>query len=126
MLERDTFVLLVEFLLGPSPKPPSETNPAQLEKAPPRRWSSNQVKEFGPLHSTLSLLVRNTDISVFESESDPNEEVRINPYTIPAKLTELVPPSNGMHEALFTIDCSKRFIREVCGRGLSVSGCGLH
>ena len=110
LLDKDTFVLLVEFLLGPSPKNQSET---QHEKAPPRRWSSNQVKEFGPLHCTLSLLVRNTDISIFESESDSNEEAGLNPYTIPAKLVEVVPPSDGMHRALFTIDCSERFIREV-------------
>ena len=104
----------MEFLLGPSPKNQSETSdPTQHEKAPPRRWSSNQVKEFGPLHCTLSLLVRNTDISIFESESDSNEEAGLNPYTIPAKLVEVVPPSDGMHQALFTIDCSKRFIREV-------------
>ena len=114
LLDKDTFVLLVEFLLGPSPKNQSETSdPTQHEKAPPRRWSSNQVKEFGPLHCTLSLLVRNTDISIFESESDSNEEAGLNPYTIPAKLVEVVPPSDGMHQALFTIDCSKRFIREV-------------
>lgn len=111
MLAKDTFVLLVEFLLGPAPKTQSETDTA--EKTPPRRWSSNQVKEFGPLHTTLSLLVRNTDISLFESESDSNEEAGLNPYTIPAKRDELVRPSDGMHQALFTIDCSKRFIREV-------------
>ena len=53
LLDKDTFVLLVEFLLGPSPKNQSETSdPTQHEKAPPRRWSSNQVKEFGPLHCT--------------------------------------------------------------------------
>lgn len=104
---------MVEFLLGPSPKNHSEADSAQHEKAPPRRWSSNQVKEFGPLHCTLSLLVRNTNISVFESETDSDEDAGLNPYTIPAKLAELVPPSDGMHQALFTIDCSKRFIREV-------------
>ena len=71
------------------------------------------MKEFGPLHCTLSLLVRNTDISIFESETDSNEDAGLNPYTIPAKIAELVPPSDGMHQALFTIDCSKRFIREV-------------
>ena len=118
LLEKDAFVLMVDFLLGPSPKNSAEADSTQQT---PRRWSSNQVKEFGPLHCTLSLLVRNTDISMFESESDADDE-QVNPYMIPAKFSELHPPSDGMHQALFTIECSKRFIREVlCG---CVNGCG--
>lgn len=123
----DAFVLMVDFLLGPSPKTQSEASSTdssssanQPEKAPPRRWSSNQVKEFGPLHCTLSLLVRNTDISMFESETGAEEEAGLNPYTIPAKRAELVSPSEGMHQALFTVDCSKRLIREVGVVSLSV------
>ena len=72
------------------------------------------MREFGPLHRTISVLVRNSDFSIFESETDSNEEEQLNPYMIPAKISELRPPSDGMHQALFTIDCSKRFIREVC------------
>lgn len=88
--------------------------PSHLQdKNPPRRWSSIQVKEFGPLHGTLSLLVRNTDISMFESETDPAEEPQTNPYMIPSNAEDLQRPSDGMHQALFTIECSKRFIREV-------------
>lgn len=83
------------------------------DKAPPRRWSSNQVKEFGPLYSTIYLLVLNTDISIFETETDPKEEPQFNPYMIPSKISDLQVPSDGMHQALFTIDHSKRFIREV-------------
>ena len=76
------------------------------------------MKEFGPLHCTLSQLVRNTNISAFESETNPDEEADVNPYSISGKMSDLVSPSEGMHQALFTIDCSKRFIREVsvwCG-----------
>ncbi len=71
------------------------------------------MKEFGPLHGTLSLLVRNTDISMFESETDPSEEPQTNPYMIPSNADDLQRPSDGMHQALFTIERSKRFIREV-------------
>ena len=71
------------------------------------------MKEFGPLHGTLSLLVRNTDIAMFESETDAADEPQINPYTIPSNPSDLRPPSDGMHQALFTIEHSKRFIREV-------------
>ena len=110
---------MVEFLLGPSPPNSTGADSTQQEKAP-RRWSSNQVKEFGPLHSTLSLLVRNTDISAFESENDSDDELQLNPYMVPAKFEELRSPSDGMHQALFTIDCSKRFIREVGGCGHNV------
>ena len=71
------------------------------------------MKEFGPLYSTISLLVRNTDISVFETETDPKEEPQLNPYMIPSQISDLQVPSDGMHQALFTIEHSKRFIREV-------------
>lgn len=71
------------------------------------------MKEFGPLYSTLSLLVRNTDISVFETETDPKEEPQLNPYMIPSQISDLQTPSDGMHQALFTIEHSKRFIKEV-------------
>ena len=71
------------------------------------------MKEFGPLYSTLSLLVRNTDISVFETETDPREEPQLNPYMIPSQISDLQTPSDGMHQALFTIEHSKRFIKEV-------------
>ena len=73
------------------------------------------MKEFGPLYSTLSLLVRNTDISVFETETDPKEEPQLNPYMIPSQISDLQTPSDGMHQALFTIEHSKRFIKEVSG-----------
>ena len=72
------------------------------------------MKEFGPLHGTLSLQVRNTDISIFESEIDAGEEPQVNPYMIPTNPADLQPPSDGMHQALFTIEHSMRFIREVC------------
>ncbi len=91
------------------------------DKHPPRRWSSNQVKEFGPLHGTLSLLVRNTDISIFESETDSGEAPQSNPYMIPSNASDLQPSSDGMHQALFTIECSKRFIHEV--KSVITSGC---
>ena len=71
------------------------------------------MKEFGPLYSTLSLLVRNTDISVFETETDPKEEPQLNPYMIPSQISDLQTPSEGMHQALFNIEHSKRFIKEV-------------
>ena len=73
------------------------------------------MKEFGPLHGTLSLLVRNTDISMFEHDSGTEEEAggKVNPYMIPCQPSDLLPPSDGMHQALFTIEHSKRFIREV-------------
>jgi hypothetical protein len=73
------------------------------------------VKEFGPLYSTLSLLVRNTDISVFETETDPKEEPQLNPYMIPSQISDLQTPSEEMHQALFNIEHSKRFIKEVSG-----------
>ena len=71
------------------------------------------MKEFGPLYSTLSLLVRNTDISVFETETDPKEEPQLNPYMISSQIGDLQTPSEGMHQALFNIEHSKRFIKEV-------------
>ena len=71
------------------------------------------MKEFGPLHGTLSLLVRNSDISMFESETGSGEEPQINPYMIPSNTADLQSPSDGMHQALFTIEYSKRFIHEV-------------
>ena len=83
------------------------------DKAPPRRWSSNQVKEFGPLHGTLSLLVRHSDISMFESETESSDSPQSNPYMLPGQREDLQPPSDGMHQALFAIDHSKRFIKEV-------------
>lgn len=73
-----------------------------------------QVKEFGPLHSTLSLLVRNTDISAFECENESlEEESSLNLFMIPSKQSDCCLPSDGMHHALFNIESSKRFIREV-------------
>ena len=71
------------------------------------------MKEFGPLHGTLSLLVRHSDISMFESEAEPTDSPKINPYMLPSQRGDLQPPSDGMHQALFTIDHSKRFIKEV-------------
>ena len=73
------------------------------------------MKEFGPLHGTLSLLVRNTDISMFESETgDESSEVAAeNPYRIPGSRNDLRPPPESMHQALFSIEHSKRLIREV-------------
>ena len=71
------------------------------------------MKEFGPLYSTISLLVLNTDISAFETETDPKEEPQLNPYMIPSKTDDLQVASDGMHQALFVIDHSKRFIKEV-------------
>ena len=94
------------------------------DKHGPRRWSSNQVKEFGPLHGTLSLLVRNTDISMFESESAEGSEVVIeNPYRIPGSHSDLRPPPDSMHQALFSIEHSKRLIHEV---RLPSQWCHLH
>ena len=61
----------------------------------------------------VPFLVRSTDFSVFESEADANDSVPLNSYMVPAKRTDLQSPSDGMHQALFTIDNSKRFIREV-------------
>ena len=75
------------------------------------------MKEFGPLHGALSLLGRNTDISLFESESEGVEEPTENPYRIPGSRGDLQPPSESMHQALFAIDHSKRFIREVREKG---------
>lgn len=86
------------------------------DKTAPRRWSSNQVKEFGPLHGAVSLLVRNTDISMFESETECADMSVMNPYMLPSQRGDLQPPSDGMHQALFTIDHSKRFIKEVLER----------
>ena len=111
LLKRDVFVQLVNFLLGPSPKNKGDFN-QQREKFP-QRWSSNQVWEFGPLHTTISFLVRSTDFSIFESEADTNDSIPLNPYMVPAKRSDLQSPSDGMHQALFTIDNSKRFMREV-------------
>ncbi len=74
------------------------------------------MKEFDPLHGSLSLMVRNTDISAFETENESGDEVLPNPYMIPGEgeeLPKLHPPSDGMHQALFAIEYSKRFIREV-------------
>ena len=72
------------------------------------------MKEFGPLHGTLSLLVRNTDISMFESESaEGSEVVAENPYRIPGSCNDLRPPPDSMHQALFSIEHSKRLIHEV-------------
>jgi len=112
LLKKDVFVQLLNFLLGPSPKNNGDLNQQQREKLP-RRWSSNQVREFGPLHTTIAFLVRSTDFSMFESEADTSETIPLNPYMVPAKRGDLENPSDGMHQALFTIDNSKRFIREV-------------
>ena len=73
------------------------------------------MKEFGPLHGTLSLLVRNTDISMFETETadEKTDVVADNPYRIPGSHADLRPPPDSMHQALFSIDHSKRFIHEV-------------
>lgn len=85
------------------------------------------MKEFGPLHGTLSLLVRNTDFSAFETETEAGEEPQENPYKIPCNMGDLQPPSDGMHQALFTIEHSKRFIHEVggglCGVGTVCDFC---
>ena len=137
LLEKDAFVSILDFLLGPMPKDvenrPQVTTPLfyditnfispccpvngvlqDKDKYGPRRWSSNQVKEFGPLHGTLSLLVRNTDISMFESKSAEGPEVIAdNPYRIPGSHSDLRPPPESMHQALFSIDHSKRLIHEV-------------
>lgn len=88
------------------------------DKVLPRRWSSNQVKEFGPLHGTLSLLVRHSDMSIFESDTENGDSPKNNPYMLPSQREDLQPPSDGMHQALFAIDHSKRFIKEVRGRVL--------
>jgi len=71
------------------------------------------VKEFGPLHGTLSLLVRSSDISMFESETEASDTPKFNPYLLPNQRADLQTTSDGMHEALFAIDHSKRFIKEV-------------
>ena len=81
------------------------------------------MKEFGPLYSSLSPLVRNTDISVFETETDPKEEPQLNPYMIPSQISDLQTPSDGMHQALFTIEHSKRFIKEVNGNFVLYYAC---
>ena len=71
------------------------------------------MKEFSPLHCTISLLVRNCDISILESEGDgPQQELPANPYMIGNK-ADLQPLSDGMHLALFNVDHSKRFTSEV-------------
>ena len=111
LLQKDVFILLVNFLLGPTPKTSTSSDFTQKDKLP-RRWSSNQVREFGPLHSTISVLVRSTDFSMFEADSDTDEK-QVNPYMIPPKMSDLRSPSDSMHQALFTFDSSKRFIREV-------------
>ena len=50
---------------------------------------------------------------MFETETDPKEEPQLNPYMIPSQISDLQVPSDGMHQALFTIEHSKRFISEV-------------
>ena len=52
---------------------------------------------------------------MFESESEHSEEPQFNPYMLPSHGNDLLPPSDGMHQALFTIEHSKRFIKEVGG-----------
>ncbi len=50
---------------------------------------------------------------MFESESEDGQEGQSNPFMVPAKVGDLQSPSESMHQTLFVIDSSKRFIREV-------------
>ena len=52
---------------------------------------------------------------MFETEtSDEKADLTSeNPYRIPGSHTDLRPPPDSMHQALFSIEHSKRFIHEV-------------
>ena len=51
---------------------------------------------------------------MFESESTEGSEVTgENPYRIPGSHSDLRPPPDSMHQALFSIEHSRRLIHEV-------------
>ena len=70
------------------------------------------MKEFSPLHCTISLLIRNCDISPYETETEEGHSPA-NPYMIPSSRADLQRVSEGMFQALFLLDNSKMFISEV-------------
>lgn len=70
------------------------------------------MKEFSPLHCTISLLIRNCDISLYESETEGGQ-TPANPHMIPSSKGDLQRVSEGMFQALFTVEHSKMFISEV-------------
>eukprot|EP00731_Ephydatia_muelleri_P019119 Em0011g1159a len=108
LLKKDVFVQMVRFLLGPS----AETSDAPQEKpGHPKHWSSSQMKEFSPLHCTISLLIRNCDISPYETETEEGHSPA-NPYMVPSSRADLQRVSEGMFQALFLLDNSKMFISE--------------
>ena len=43
----------------------------------------------------------------------PGEDPQFNQYMIPSSIDDLVQPSEGMHIALFNLEHSRRFIKEV-------------
>lgn len=67
------------------------------------------MKEFSPLHCIISLLIRNCDISLYESETEGGQ-TPANPHSSKGDLQRV---SEGMFQALFTVEHSKMFISEV-------------
>lgn len=112
IFEKNGFHKLLAFLLGPA------AAEMQIEGSFPRRWSSVQTRDFGPLHTTLASLILCCDLS-------PHRTCELDKY--PVRVSEWSPSNDYLQmpddvcSALFGPG-GIRYIREIVSACREVSG----
>ncbi|XP_013409431.2 ubiquitin carboxyl-terminal hydrolase 24-like [Lingula anatina] len=116
LFSRNAFQRMIHFLLGPAPAANVQ------QESIPRKWSSMQSRDFGPLHTTLAILITNCDIASFRTEEVGNHPAYQTKLVQPDKLLDMLPE---VQEFVFGKE-SGRYLREVVMAVREIGGSIAH